>query len=527
MPKKFNKVALYMRLSKDDERCGESMSIDNQRIILKKFVADNNGIIVDEYIDDGWSGTNFDRPAITRLLDDAKSGRIDTIVVKDLSRFGRNYIQVGQYIDYIFPAYGIRFIALNDNIDTADKNSSGMDMLPIMNVFNEWHAANTSKKIRAVLEAKQRAGIYTSSVYPYGYRVGTDGNRRAVIDESAAKVVRRIFDLRIQGKSTTQIARLLTDEGIPNPKSHYTRLNGKKIDKKFSPFWSPKTVRDILNDSTYIGNLTQHKTTTVSYKNHKRLQIAENDRIVIENAHEAIISRETWDSVRAYDSGRTNGRVDKNGKVHLLSGLLVCPDCGKRIRLTSYGENASPYYVCRTYKDLGKKYCTAHSICENTINNLVLRDIQSMLGTVKFDEEKARARFLRDSAKHNSENRIADEKQLAACKSRLAELDKLIISAFEAKVIKGMPENVCVNLCAQYQNEKELVESQISRIEQRIHKEKNAEKAAEDYVKKLKSYLKCESLTREMCLELISRILLGEKTEQGRLIRIYYRFNCN
>ena len=182
-----------MRLSRDDEKAGESMSIENQRVILKKYAEENGGIVVDEYIDDGWSGTDFDRPAVKRLLDDAKDGKIDTIVVKDLSRFGRNYIQVGQYIDYIFPAYGIRFIidyifpaygirfiALSDNVDTADRTSAGMDMMPIMNVFNEWHAANTSKKIRAVLEANWKQGKYTNWAYPYGYKAGRGGgNRRA------------------------------------------------------------------------------------------------------------------------------------------------------------------------------------------------------------------------------------------------------------------------------------------------------------------------------------------------------------
>ena len=183
--KPLSRTALYLRLSRDDEKAG-------QRIILRKFAEENGGTIVDEYIDDGWSGTDFERPGVKRLLDDAKDGKIDTIVVKDLSRFGRNYIQVGQYIDYIFPAYGIRFIALADNVDTADRTSAGMDMMPIMNVFNEWHAANTSKKIRAVLEAKWQAGRYTNWAYPYGYKAGTDENRTAVIDEEAAKTVRRI-----------------------------------------------------------------------------------------------------------------------------------------------------------------------------------------------------------------------------------------------------------------------------------------------------------------------------------------------
>lgn len=265
----LNNTGLYLRLSKDDERAGESLSIDNQRIILQKYVKDRGWNLVDEYVDDGYSGTNFERPEVQRLLDDAKTGRINTIVVKDLSRFGRNYIMVGQYLDYIFPAYGIRFIAISDNVDTADRNSTGMDMMPIMNVFNEWHSANTSKKIRAVLEASQKAGKYTSGYYPYGYLVGGDDNRTAIIDEPAAEVVRRIFQMRIEGASPYRIARALSDEGIPNPTLYRTKKDGGKINRQIQPWWSHKTIRDMLADPTYKGCTVQHRRSTVSYKNHR------------------------------------------------------------------------------------------------------------------------------------------------------------------------------------------------------------------------------------------------------------------
>ena len=216
----LNRTALYLRLSRDDEKTGESLSIENQRIILRRFTSENGGTIVDEYIDDGWSGTNFERPGVKRLLDDAKDGKIDTVVVKDLSRFGRNYIQVGQYIDYIFPAYGIRFIALSDNVDTADRTSAGMDMMPIMNVFNEWHAANTSKKIRAVLEAKWQAGRYTNWAYPYGYRVGADENRAAVIDAHRRGYSESHGALYAAGREkvgTAQQRRLVSQNGFVHP----------------------------------------------------------------------------------------------------------------------------------------------------------------------------------------------------------------------------------------------------------------------------------------------------------------------
>ncbi|MDE7296779.1 MAG: recombinase family protein, partial [Clostridia bacterium] len=348
MTEQFSKTGIYMRLSRDDEKAGESTSIEHQRIILQKYVEERGGTIIDEYVDDGYSGTSFERPAVKRMLEDAQTGKINTVVVKDLSRFGRNYIQVGQYIDYIFPAYGIRFIAISDNIDTADRRSAAMDMMPIMNVFNEWHAANTSKKIRAVLEASQRAGKYTNWNYSYGYRAGTDENRTAVIDEQAARVVRSIFEMRAAGNSIRAIAVYLTDRGVPNPTAYYTKLDGGKSVRANANRWSPETVRRILCNSLYIGNTVQHKTMHVSYKNHKAVNIPESERIVKVNAHEPIISSELWERVQGMGNCVSRGKADKSNKVHALSGLLVCADCGKKLKLKTYG-NCRCSFACRTY----------------------------------------------------------------------------------------------------------------------------------------------------------------------------------
>ena len=514
-----------MRLSRDDDKAGESMSIENQRIILQKYVSEHGGTVIDEYIDDGFSGTNFDRPDVKRMLFDAQSGKIDTIVVKDLSRFGRNYIQVGQYIDYIFPAYGIRFIALNDNVDTADRSSAAMDMMPIMNVFNEWHAANTSKKIRAVLEAKQRAGAYTNWNYPYGYKAGSDDNRTAVIDEDAAKVVRRIFNLRLQGNSARIIARILSSENIPNPATYFKRADGKKSERRCSPLWVPKTVMWILTNPTYIGDVIQHKTTSVSYKNHKVVKVPESERIIKKSAHEPIISRDVWDRVQAVNNSVSRGRVDSESKIHPLSGLIICPDCGKKFKISSYRNKGAEYcFVCRTYADLGKNFCTSHRISESEIERVVLRDIQSMLSCVQIDEQAVKERFIKELTKSNAENRYSDERKLRSLKNRIFELDNLISSAFEAKVLGSMPESVCVSLCTKYQNEKESAERSIAEIKSRLSETAVNGNTVSEYTEKFKRYAKCESLTREMCLELISFITLGEQTLQGREVNIYYKF---
>lgn len=520
----LKKTGIYMRLSRDDEKAGESMSIENQRSILRNYVSERGGCIVNEYADDGWSGTDFDRPAVKRLLNDAMEGIIETIVVKDLSRFGRNYIQVGQYIDYVFPAYGIRFIALSDNIDTADRNSTAMDMMPIMNVFNEWHAATTSKKIRAVLKAKQQAGKCTNWAYPYGYIAGTDKNRTAVIDEKAAEIVRRIYDMRLQGMSFCTIARALTDNGVPCPAAHYTRLDGQKTDRFGSLNWSPKTVSDILKNPIYIGTLTQHRTERISYKNHKTFNVPESEYIIKENAHEAIIDRAIWEKVQAMRGGISHGRADGKGKAHSLSGMLVCADCGKKMKGKN-GIGGRPYvYCCRTYSDLGKKYCTSHAIAEKTVEGVILMDIHSMLDKMKMSEEKEREHFIRKKRTSNLQSGLSDEKTLRACRSRLADLDKLIRSVFEEKVFGVLSESIYNTLCKNYQMEREGIQRRLRGAEERIA-------AVEDetdivkYMERIRRYKKCDELTREVCLHLIEFIIIGEKLADNcsRYIHIYYK----
>lgn len=536
--KQLNKTGIYLRLSKDDERLGESLSIDNQRLILRNYVLSHGGTIVDEYIDDGYSGTNFDRPGVKRLLEDAQMGKIDTIIVKDLSRFGRNYIQVGQYTDYIFPAYGIRFIALNDNVDTADTNSAGMDMMPIMNIFNEWHSANTSKKIRAVLEASQRSGKYTSGIYPYGYIAGTDSNRSAIIDEPAAKIVRRIFDMRIQGYSSYRIARILSDEGITNPTNYRTKKDGGKIDRDIPSWWSHKTITYILNDMTYLGYTVQHRRHSISYKNHKTVWRPETEWIVKENAHEPIISKDIWQKTQEVQASVARGKITKSNIVNPLTGLLYCEDCGCKMRYMiskkSYKGKPCDYksYICRTYANLGKNYCTTHCIALKDIESLVLADIRSMLSFIEEDEEKARKEFLKNKSRRSVDAKASDEKQLKACKKRLAELDMLIQSAFEEKVLKNMPESVCVNLCEKYSKEKETVAQTVSELESKLQTESKDEADVDEYIRRIKLYGKCKQLTREMCLQLIEFITVDEKKERGnrwhpssvpRNIHIYYK----
>ena len=471
-------------------------------------------------------------------MDDAKTGRINTIMVKDLSRFGRNYIMVGQYLDYIFPAYGIRFIAINDNVDTADRNSTGMDMMPIMNVFNEWHSANTSKKIRAVLEASQKAGKYTSGCYPYGYLVGDDENRTAIIDEPAAEVVRRIYDMRIQGLSPYRIARVLSDEGIPNPTLYRTKKDGSKINRRAPNWWSHKTVREMLADPTYKGCTVQHRRSTISYKNHNTYWRPQEEWIVKQNAHEPIVSEEVWEKAQEVARSVARAKRTKSGVTFPLSGFIYCADCGHKMKivhskkkLKDGREYDCECYICRTYANLGKNYCTTHAIQRTDIEALVLADIRSKFDFILEDEGAAREEFLKGKSKRSASARASDKRQLKAKYKRVEELDVLIRTAFEDKVLKKMPENLCNSLCESYQAEQQTLKAEIATLEKKLQDESKDEADVEEYIRRIKLYGSCPELTREMCLQLIEFITIDAKTERNnrwhspapRNIHIYYK----
>ena len=527
-------AGIYVRLSQEDMRAGESLSIENQKLILTKYVAEQGWNIIDTYVDDGYSGTDFNRPAVTRLLDDAKMGKINLIIVKDLSRFGRNYIQVGQYIDYVFPTYNIRFIALNDNVDTLNANSTAMDMMPIMNVFNEWHAANTSKKIKAVIEANCKAGKYRATNAPYGYVKGNDENRLPVPDEPAASVVRRMFEMRSQGISPRHIADMLNEEKILTPSDYLYAKQGKPNPRKTTHLWCAERVRKMLQNPTYLGHLVQMRTTTVSHKNHKLIKRNEEDMVVIKNTHEPLVSQEMWDKCREMDNSVSQGKRDKHGEIMPLSGLMYCADCGEKMRLgwnnTTTGSKKKPRkylrhnYQCGAYSRYGKFYCTSHHIKMKDINAIVLADIRMMSTLVVEDEEKARQQFLAQKEQINSHQIEMEQKRLRDGKYRLEELRKLIPSIYEDKVLGKIPEDVCVNLLEKYQAEQKELSEDVSKLEAKLSAVKQDKDDVEEFICSLKKYTDVQELTREMALELIEYVTIDEySADRPRDIHIYYK----
>ena len=527
--KQKNYIAgLYLRLSQEDERQGESVSIDNQRTILRKYAEENGFEIHDEYIDDGVSGTTFQRPEVQRLLDDAKTGVINTIIVKDLSRFGRNYIEVGQYVDYVFPAFGIRFIAIQDNVDTENRDSNAMEMMPIMNVFNEWHAANTSKKIRAVLKANAREGKYHARKAPYGYVKGTDEKKTPIVDKEAAVVVKRIFAMRASGLSPHKIADVLNAEGILNPSRYSMEKYGIVGRKENMGLWSFCAVNSILNNPTYLGHMAQQRWSSVSYKNHKRYKRDESEWIIVRNTHEAIITQEQWDKVREVEKSVAQGRKTKRGYTHPLSGFLYCADCGGKMKMVSIIRKGKVElnFNCGNHARLGKSYCFSHFIQGKAIEEIVLDDIRTMAQRIVLDEERMKQEFIRRNAEV-AETAIKEvKKDLQTKRKRTEEISRLMQVAYEDRLKGKMPEDICIGFIQRYSEEQKKLKAEIAELEERLTQTENTMQSADEFIRNIKKYLEAPELTREMCYELIERIIIGghpKHTGKEREIDIVYK----
>ncbi len=526
-------AGLYFRLSQEDERQGESASIEHQRTILRKYAEEHGFEIHDEYIDDGISGTTFDRQQVQRLLDDAKTGVINTIIVKDLSRFGRNYIEVGQYIDYVFPAFGIRFIAIQDNVDTDNRDSGTMEMMPIMNVFNEWHAANTSKKIRAVRRAFAKEGIYIGKKASYGYKMGTDKKHTPIIDEETAPIVRRIFEMYASGISPRKICEVLNGEEIPTPAIYASAKLGQKPKQKVMGFWTPVTVREMLNKMIYLGHLPQLCWTSVSYKNHKRYRTDESDWQIVYNNHEPIISQELWDKVQERKKSVAQGKKTKIGFTHPLSGFLFCADCGGKMKLsTTLRRNGKRFlsFDCGYHVRYGKAYCFSHYIAASILEEIVLDDIRTMAQRIVLDERSIREEYLKQNAELADAAIKKAKKELQSKQKRSEELTRLIKTAYEDKVKGKIPEDICIGFIEDYSSEQKTIAAEIEALEKQLSETETSRHTADDFIRDIKKYLNAPELTREMCYELIDRIIIGGSqsvTGKEREIEIVYKIDIS
>jgi DNA invertase Pin-like site-specific DNA recombinase len=467
------------------------------------------------YCDDGVSGTTFDRPGVSKLIEDAKEGLINLILVKDLSRFGRNYIQVGQFTDYLFPMIGCRFIALNDGVDTIHSDN---DIMPFRNLFNEFQSKDTSKKIKAVKQAHAKMGNYLGCYVPYGYKAHPDDKHKFVVEEFAAGVVRKMFAYRRQGFGFRKIARLLNEEHILPPRDYYYQEKGVESKGYRNHLWNDVTVKKMLRSEVYIGHMVQNKRGTLSYKNKKQVDKPKEDWIKVENTHEPIIDMDTWNACAEVDARNYKPRPTKESEISLFGGLLKCMDCGFKMR---YSQETHTYpkkgkvkyisYFCGSYARSGRSACSAHIIYLNPLSELVLDDIRHRAKRVLEDEDRVRRELLEQKAKQSDRQLKADKSTLKATEKRLAELEKLTQALYEDKVLGTVPEAVFKNLMVKYEAERVEKQMLVQSLKQKIANTAQDERDIEQYIASIKKYVAVEQLDRGMLLELIKYIEIGER----------------
>ena len=535
---KDNRItALYERLSRDDEMQGESNSITNQKKYLEDYAVQHGFGNIQHFSDDGYSGTNLNRPAFNSLLTEIEAGRVGTVIVKDMSRFGRNYLQVGFYTEMMFPKKNVRFIAVNNGVDSA--NPADDDFTPFLNIMNEWYAKDTSKKIKAVFKAKMRDGKRVSGAVPYGYYRKPEDKQTLYVDEASASVVRRIFQLACDGMGATAIADTLSEDKILIP-SAYARQNHPEdcqCTNYHDPYtWNATTVGYILNRREYLGHTVLGKTTRDNFKTKRKRIANEDELLVFYNTHEAIIDQETYDKAQRMRK-RVSPRRNSEKPAHRLSGLLYCADCGSRLAyINSKPKDGKIYdsnqaFRCSRYHN---KYhsCTGHYIKASTIEMLIYQATKRVSQYVLKDEkefvEQLKAQYELQCEKDNTD----DKKELLEAKRRMMDLDDLIKGLYENFTLGRLPERQFNRLMTEYDTEQSSLEQRISELETATERISTKAVQIDKFVRLVKKYRDFEELTTPMLNDFIEKVVIheaegGRTKDRTQQVDIYFNFIGN
>ena len=523
------KAALYCRLSVDDGRLGESVSIGSQKILLEQYCKDHAITEYEIYDDDGYSGTNFDRPSFQRMYEDIKNGLIDTVIVKDQSRFGRSYIEVGMYVEQ-FKELGVRFIAVGDNYDSM-KNDNDM-MFPMRNVLNDYFAREASIKTKCAKKAKAKAGQYIGSRPPFGYKLDPNDRHHLIIDEPAAETVRRIFRMAAQGIGYNKTAKIFREEKVLTPITYFNLHNPDyyKSDywrKEFD--WHVTSIRVILENEVYLGKLIYGKQKSKSMKSKQKVKCPREEWIVVENCHEPIITQELWDSAHRMLS--TKRRPTQTGEVQMFAGLLYCADCGHALTYSQKKRNDGSYhgaYSCWLYKTHGKEYCASHYITYDAVYDIVLQDVRRVLKVCRADKEQFRE-MLNNRCSDNSGQKIVQlEKDIRKAQERISELDRIMNRLYEDNALGRIPESRYGQMTKTYEAEQADLKSSVPEMRRELEALKAGTDAAERFTEVIDRYTKIRELNAEILNELIERIVVHSKEKvKGKVyqqVEIYYRF---
>lgn len=524
------KAALYCRLSVDDGNFGGSVSIETQKILLEQYCKDHKITDYKFYCDDGCSGTNFDRLSFKKMLSDIDEGKINLVIVKDLSRFGRNYVEAGMYVQR-FTDSNIRFIAADDNYDSL-VNSDDL-LFPIKNVVNEMYARDVSKKTKAAKKAKARDGQFIGSKAPFGYKIDPNDRHHLIVDEPAAQVVKRIFRLASEGVGYNKMAKIFREEKVLTPIAYFNLNNPDyfKSDywrKEFD--WHVTSIRAILNNEVYLGKLVYGKQRNKSMKSKEKVRNPKEDWIVVENCHEPIITQELWDTVHKILNAKH--RPAKAGEVQMFAGLLYCSDCGHCLTYSQKQRKDGSYhgaYSCWMYKTHGKEYCASHYITFDTIYELVLIDIQRNLFQYRKNTDKFKSilsrKYQSDSQKQAEQITLEYEQKQKRCE----ELDKIISRLYEDNVLGRIGDERYESMSQSYELEQVEIKKALPILKSKIDELKRQSDCADNFINVIKKYTIIDKLDAAILNELIDKIVVHhkEQAEDGRTfqqIEIYYRF---
>ncbi len=509
-------TALYCRLSQEDELKGDSNSIQNQRAILEKYAKDNGFENIEVFVDDGYSGVSFNRPDFQRLLEMMEQGKVATLITKDLSRLGRNYIEVGQYTEMLFPRWDVRYIAINDNYDSL--YSEGNELAPFKNLFNEWYARDTSKKIRAVVKAKAERGERVGTVVPFGYRKDPEVKGHLLINEDTAPVVRLIFSFCAEGKGPKVIANILREKQILKPTAYRYQTSGKygaTTDTEDIFGWNDRTVAGILDNEIYLGHTINCRTTVVSYKDKRKKDVPESEWYRFENTHEAIIDKVTWDIVRKVREGKR--RRTNMGDVNKYSGLLFCADCGSKlyfVRGTTIKPEAYNFICSRYRKHMGHELCTPHTIREMALDEIVLEEIRSVTyyaraHTAQFVD------FIQQKSSAESRRELnAKTAELGRLEKRNGELNALFKRLYEDNVLGKVTNEQFRMLSEGYNDEQRTIQEKIPRLRKAIEDLKASATNVERFLEIVRKYTDIKELTPEILRTFISKIVIHERSRK-------------
>ena len=522
-------TALYPRLSHEDELQGESNSISNQKRILETYAKQNGFSNPQWYTDDGYSGANFQRPGFQAMLADIEAGKVGTVIVKDMSRLGRNYLQVGMYTEMIFPQKGVRFIAINDGVDSAQGDN---DFAPLRNIFNEWLVRDTSKKIKAVKRSKGMSGKPVTSKPVYGYLMDEDEN--FIIDGEAAPVVRQIYSLCLAGNGPTKIARMLTEQEIPTPGTLEYRRTGstRRYHPGYECKWATNTVVHLLENREYTGCLVNFKTEKPSYKLKHSIENPPEKQAVFENHHEPIIDRETWERVQELRKQRK--RPNRYDEVGLFSGILFCADCGSVMYQQRYqtDKRKQDCYICGSYKKRTAD-CTAHFIRTDLLTAGVLSNLRKVTSYAAKHEARFMKLLIEQNEDGDRRRNAAKKKELEAAEKRIAELSAIFKRLYEDSVTGRISDERFTELSADYEAEQKELKERAARLREELSKAQEATANAEKFMNVVRRHTTIEELTPTLLREFVEKIVVHESValdgkRRGKLrrqeIEIYYSF---